>query len=64
MAPDTTAFIVNDVLDSAEYADHRFIVTVVNAPGDRLDLHLTLDLGELLCERIAEAIERRYGRAS
>ncbi len=57
-------FIVSDVLDSAEYTDHGVIVTLIGAQGDRIDLHVTIGMGELLCERIAAALECRYGKSS
>jgi hypothetical protein len=57
-------FLVNDVLDLAEYTDHGVVVTVMDAQGSRLRLHLTIVTGELLCERIASALERRYGTTS
>ncbi len=58
---ETPDFIVHDVLDRAEYTDHGAAVTVVDAEGRRLHLHLGIRMGELLCERIADALERRYG---
>lgn len=58
---ETADFIVHDVLEIAEYSDHGAAVTVVDAEGTRLRLHLGIDMAELLCERIATALERRYG---
>ena len=57
-APD---FIIRDVLELAEYTDHGAAVMIVDAEGRRLRLHLGINMGELLCERIASALERRYG---
>lgn len=53
-------FIINDVLDLAEYSDRGIVTTIVDARGVRLRLHLTVVTSELLCERIATALERRY----
>lgn len=60
-APD---FIVHDVLDIAEYTDLGVVVTLVDAQGGRVRLHLKIGMGELLCERIANALECRYGENS
>ncbi|WP_136617758.1 MULTISPECIES: hypothetical protein [Mesorhizobium] len=60
-APD---FIVNDVLNVAEYTDLGVVVTLVDAQGSRVRLHLKIGMGELLCERIANALECRYGENS
>jgi hypothetical protein len=57
-APD---FIVKDVLDLADYTDVGVVVTLVNTQGSRIRLHLEIGMGELLCERIASALECRYG---
>ncbi|QOF75144.1 hypothetical protein IG197_31310 (plasmid) [Aminobacter sp. SR38] len=54
-------FIINDVLDLAEYSDRGIVTTLVDTHGVRLRLHLTVVTSELLCERIADALERRYG---
>lgn len=54
-------FILNDVLDLAEYSDRGIVTTLVDTHGVRLRLHLTAATSELLCERIAYALERRYG---
>jgi hypothetical protein len=56
--------IVSDVLDSAKYTDHGVIVTLIGAQGDRIDLHVTIGMGEFLCERIAVALECLYGKSS
>lgn len=37
-------------------------MTLVDAQGSRLRLHLTAATGELLCERFANALEARYGK--
>jgi hypothetical protein len=57
-------FIVTDVLELADYTDHGVVDTVVDVQGGRLRLHLEVSTGELLCERIATALECRYGSAS
>ncbi|MER9708461.1 hypothetical protein NKJ10_30620 [Mesorhizobium sp. M0204] len=57
-APD---FIINDVLDLAEYSDRSIVTTLVDTHGVCLRLHLTVVTSELLCERIANALERRDG---
>lgn len=54
-------FIINDVLDLGEYSDCGIVTTLVDTHGVRLRLHLTAVTSELLCERIANALERRYG---
>ncbi|WP_200950974.1 hypothetical protein [Mesorhizobium sp. Root695] len=54
-------FIINDVLDLAEYSYRGIVTTIVDKHGNRLRLHLTVVTSELLCERIANALERRYG---
>ncbi len=61
---ETPDFIVYNVLELAEYSDHGAAVTVVDAEGRRLRLHLGISMGELLCERIANALELRYGNYS
>ncbi|RWD51765.1 hypothetical protein [Mesorhizobium sp.] len=58
---ETPDFIASDVLDLAEYSDRGIVTTLVDAHGVRLRLHLTVVTSELLCERIANALERRYG---
>ncbi|RAZ91752.1 hypothetical protein DPM33_04470 [Mesorhizobium hawassense] len=55
-------FIINEVLDFAEYFDRGIVVTLVDTHGVHLRLHLTVVTSELLCERIADALERRYGK--
>ena len=57
-------FIVSDVLDVAEYTDLGIVVTLVDAQAGRLRLHLKIGMGELLCARIADALECRYGKSS
>ncbi|UVK48506.1 hypothetical protein BPNPMPFG_007889 (plasmid) [Mesorhizobium sp. AR07] len=54
-------FIIDDVLELAEYSDRGIVTTLVDTHGVRLRLHLTVVTSELLCERIADALERRYG---
>ncbi|MER9757931.1 hypothetical protein NKJ46_31920 [Mesorhizobium sp. M0166] len=54
-------FIINDVLDLTEYSDRGIVTTLVDKHGVRLRLHLTVVTSALLCERIASALERRYG---
>ncbi|WP_189521641.1 MULTISPECIES: hypothetical protein [unclassified Mesorhizobium] len=54
-------FILDDVLDLAEYSDRGIVTTLVDTHGVRLRLHLTVVTSELLCERIASALEHRYG---
>ncbi len=61
---ETPDVIVHDVLELAEYSDHRAAVTVVDAEVRRLRLHLGIVMGELLCERIANALELRYDNHS
>ncbi|WP_206073822.1 hypothetical protein [Mesorhizobium sophorae] len=56
-------FIIDDVLDLAEYSDRGIVTTLVDTRGECLRLHLTAVTSELLCERIADALERRYGGA-
>lgn len=58
---ETPDFIINDVLDLAEYSDRGIVTTLVDTHGVRLRLHLTVVASELLCERIANALERQYG---
>ncbi|WP_208648494.1 hypothetical protein [Mesorhizobium hawassense] len=54
-------FIINDVLDLTECSDRGIVTTLVDKRGVRLRLHLTVVTSALLCERIASALERRYG---
>jgi hypothetical protein len=61
-AHETPDFMVIDALDLADYTDRGVVITLVNAQGDRLRLHVDIRTGELLCERIAHALECRYGR--
>lgn len=58
---ETPDFIIHDVLEFAEYTDHGAAVTLVDPEGRRLRLHVGVAMGELLCERIANALEHRYG---
>ncbi|MER8753867.1 hypothetical protein NKH57_32580 [Mesorhizobium sp. M1050] len=60
-ADETQDFILRDVLDLAGYSDHGVVITMIDAEGTRLRLHLEISTGELLCERIASALEGRYG---
>ncbi|WP_185970237.1 MULTISPECIES: hypothetical protein [unclassified Mesorhizobium] len=53
-------FIVQDVLDLAEFSDRGIVTTLVDTHGVHLRVHLTVVTSELLCERIADALERRY----
>ena len=62
-AGETPDFIIHDVLEPTDYTDHGVAVTLVDAVGKRLRLHLGISMGELLCERIASALECRYGDA-
>ncbi|WP_095204562.1 hypothetical protein [Mesorhizobium carmichaelinearum] len=55
-------FILHDVHDLDEYSDRGIVATLVDPDGVRLRLHLTVVTSELLCERIADALERRYGK--
>ncbi|MEV8645358.1 hypothetical protein AB0V79_27265 [Mesorhizobium ciceri] len=55
-------FVIDDVLELAEYSDRGIVTTLVDTHGGRLRLHLTAVTSELLCERIADALERRYGK--
>lgn len=48
-------------LTYAEYSDRGIVTTLVDTHGVRLRLHLTVVTSELLCERIANALERQYG---
>ncbi|MFC3323641.1 hypothetical protein [Mesorhizobium cantuariense] len=55
-------FILDEVSEQAGYSDRRIVITLVDAQGIRLRLHVTAVTGELLCERIADALEYRYGK--
>lgn len=55
-------FVVTDVLEETGYSDRGIVMTLVDAQGSRLRLHLTAATGELLCERFANALEARYGK--
>lgn len=63
-AGEASDFIVNDVLELAEYTDLGVVVTLVDPQGRRVRLHLRIGMGELLCERIANALECRYSENS
>ncbi len=54
-------FIVTDVLDRTDYSDRGVIVTLVNEQLTCIRLHVTPTTAELLCERMAIALESRYG---
>jgi hypothetical protein len=54
-------FIVTGVLDLTDYSDRRVIVTLVNEQLTHIRLHVTPAMAELLCERMAIALESRYG---
>jgi hypothetical protein len=60
---ETPDFVVADVLDLTEYSDRAIVTTVVDRQGARIRLHLTTATAELLCERIANTLERRYGKS-
>lgn len=60
-AKDIPDFVIHDVLDVTEYTDQRVIVTIVGAKGSLIRLHVEIGTAELLCERIAEALECLYG---
>jgi hypothetical protein len=55
-------FIVHNVLGTFEYSDYGAVVTVVDPRGTRIRLHVTVATAEMLCEHIAEALEKRYGQ--
>ncbi|WP_136617767.1 MULTISPECIES: hypothetical protein [Mesorhizobium] len=61
---ETIDFVVNDVLDLGGYSDSGVCVTLVDLESGRVRLHLTAVTAELLCERIADALERRYGNGN
>lgn len=44
----------------ADYTDEGISITLVDVREGRMRLHLTVSTGELLCERIATALERRF----
>lgn len=54
-------FVLKDVLQLTGYSEYAAVVTIVDVGGRRLRLHLSIIGGEQLCERIAEALECRYG---
>jgi hypothetical protein len=62
-ARDAHDFLVQDVPDIREYTDDGVIITLADARGSRVRLHLKIGMGELLCERIATALECRYGNS-
>jgi hypothetical protein len=59
---DIPDFVVHNVLNPAEYTDRGVALTLVDAKGAFIRLHLKIVTAELLCERIAEALECRYGK--
>lgn len=59
---DIVDFVVRDVLESADYTDWGVALTLVDSEGKAIRLHLKIATGELLCERIAQALECRYGK--
>ena len=61
---ETHDFIVSDVLLRADYTHHGIVVTMISEQGDGLRLHLNIGTGVQLCERIAAALESRYGNSS
>jgi hypothetical protein len=60
--PTARDFLVQDVPDIREYTDDRVLITLADASGNRVRLHLEIGMGELLCERIATALECRFGK--
>ncbi|MCA0049368.1 hypothetical protein LB577_20875 [Mesorhizobium sp. B283B1A] len=61
---ETADFVVNDVLDQSGQSDSGIFVELVDPERGRVRLHLTTATAELLCERIADALERRYGEGA
>ncbi|MCA0030909.1 hypothetical protein [Mesorhizobium sp. B263B2A] len=57
----TVDFVVKDVLDQPGQSDSGIFVELVDPERGHVRLHLTTATAELLCERIADALERRYG---
>ncbi len=57
-------FIVSDVRNLADYSDRGICVTLLDRGGASIRLHLNTEMGELLCARIADALECRYGKDS
>lgn len=53
--------VLKDVLELSAYSEYGAVVTIVDVAGRRLRLHVSIIRGELLCERIADALECRYG---
>ncbi|TPI35528.1 hypothetical protein FJ414_17735 [Mesorhizobium sp. B3-1-6] len=59
--PEVQDFVVEDVLELTDYSEYGAVVTIVDVGGRRVRLHVSIIRGELLCERIADALECRYG---
>ena len=59
--PEAVDFIVSEVGSLAAYSDRGICVTVVDSGGATIRLHLNAETSELLCARIADALECRYG---
>jgi len=59
---DIVDFVVCDVLESADYTDRGVALTLVDPKGKAIRLQVKIVTGELLCERIAQALESRYGK--
>ena len=54
-------FIVSEVGSLADYSDRGICVTVLDPEGAKIRLHLNVEISELLCAKIADALECRYG---
>lgn len=55
-------FFVSDVGCLADYSDRGICVTLRDPEGAKIRLHLNAETSELLCTRIADALECRYGK--
>ena len=53
-------FRLSDVEPDADHTDEGIAITLVDVCGGRVRLHLNVETGELLCERIAAALECRF----
>ncbi|MER9951617.1 hypothetical protein [Mesorhizobium sp. M0047] len=60
---ETSDFVVTYVLRHLEYSDSGVAVSLIDTQGSRIRLHLTTVTAEMLCERIADALESRYGKS-
>lgn len=58
---DTHDFRVTDVELSDDETLDGVAVVLTDARGGRVRLHLSMDMAELLRERVAMAVERRQG---